>query len=163
MNSLIGLVVGLLFVMPLATFVHELGHAAPQLFAGHKVEVSLGNKEKAKVVVVGNLKLSISAFPMNVGFSSIAQDSSNNLKVLALLMGPITSLVLCVSLFLLSRYESPYLVLYLLNFGFYYSFAQFLMTALPIYYPSFFGAYDGMPSDGRQIMELFELMKGQEA
>ncbi|CAH6993393.1 hypothetical protein VCHA30O60_60068 [Vibrio chagasii] len=49
LNSLIGLAIGFLFVMPIATLVHELGHAIPQLIAGHKVEVALGNSERPRL------------------------------------------------------------------------------------------------------------------
>ena len=76
-------------------------------------------------------------------------------------MGPVVSLIICIGLYFLSRYELPYLAEYLVNFGLYFSLFQFLFTSIPIYYPSYFGAYEGMPSDGRQVLELLGVLKGQ--
>ena len=162
MNSLIGLAIGFLFVMPIATLLHELGHATPQLIAGHKVEVALGNSEKAKVVQIGNLTLSVSSFSMNVGFASITKQGGKSLQAWSLVMGPLTSLLLCLSLYFTNSNQLPYIASYVINFGVYFSLAQFVMTALPIYYPSAFGAYEGMPSDGRQLLELYGLAKCRE-
>ena len=162
MNSLIGLAIGFLFVMPIATLLHELGHAIPQLITGHKAEVTLGNSEKAKVVQIGNLTLSVSSFSMNVGFASITQQGSKSLQAWSLVMGPLTSLLLCLSLYFINSNQLPYIASYVINFGVYFSLAQFVMTALPIYYPSGFGAYEGMPSDGRQLLELYDVLKRRE-
>ncbi|WP_394139506.1 hypothetical protein [Vibrio chagasii] len=107
MNSFIGLAIGFLFVMPIATLLHEVGHAIPQLIAGHKVEVALGNSEKAKVVQIGNLTLSISSFSMNVGFASITQEGSKSLQAWSLVMGPLTSLLLCLSLYFIGSSKPP--------------------------------------------------------
>ncbi len=163
MSNLIGLVLGFVLVMPLAVLLHELGHATPQLMTGQSVEIRLGSGSNAKEFRVGKLKLLITPLSMNVGFASIERDVSKNLQVVSLLMGPAVSLILCIGLYLLSRYELPYLAQYLVNFGLYFSLFQFLFTAMPIYYPSYFGAYEGMPSDGRQVLELLGLMKGQGA
>ncbi|MDW1578222.1 hypothetical protein R7M92_20870 [Vibrio sp. Vb2880] len=163
MSNLIGLVLGFVLVMPLVVLLHELGHAAPQLMTGHSVEIRLGSGSNAKEFRVGKLKLLITPLSMNVGFASIKRDVSKNLQAVSLLMGPVVSLILCIGLYLLSRYELPHLAQYLVNFGLYFSLFQFLFTSIPIYYPSYFGAYEGMPSDGRQVLELLGLLKGQGA
>ncbi|MEH0094500.1 hypothetical protein V6235_16045 [Vibrio metschnikovii] len=163
MSSLIGLVLGFVLVMPSVMLLHELGHATPQLLTGHAVEIRLGSGSNAKEFRVGKLKLLITPLSMNVGFASIERDVSKNLQAVSLLMGPVVSLILCIDLYLLSRYQLPYLAQFLVNFGLYYSLFQFLCTSIPIYYPSYFGAYEGMPSDGRQLLELLGVMKGQGA
>ncbi|WP_099609964.1 hypothetical protein [Vibrio fujianensis] len=163
MSSLIGLVLGFVLVMPSVMLLHELGHATPQLLTGHAVEIRLGSGSNAKEFRVGKLKLLITPLSMNVGFASIERDVSKNLQAVSLLMGPVVSLILCIGLYLLSRYQLPYLAQFLVNFGLYYSLFQFLCTSIPIYYPSYFGAYEGMPSDGRQLLELLGVMKGQVA
>ncbi|MFC3022885.1 site-2 protease family protein [Vibrio zhugei] len=163
MRILIGLVLGFVLVMPLIVLLHELGHATPQLLTGHAVEIRLGSGSNAKEFQVGKLKLLITPLSMNVGFVSIERDVSKNLQVVSLLMGPVVSLILCIGLYLLRRYELPYLAQYLVDFGLYFLLFQFLFTSIPIYYPSYFGAYEGMPSDGRQVLELFGVMKGQGA
>ncbi|WP_367989523.1 hypothetical protein AB2S62_20015 [Vibrio sp. NTOU-M3] len=163
MNSLVGLALGFLLVMPLAVLLHELGHVTPQLMAGHSAEIRLGSEKGSKEFRLGKLKLLVVPFSMNVGFASIKRDVSKNLQILSLLMGPVVSLILCAGLYLISRHELPYLTQYLVSFGMYFSLIQFLFTSIPIYYPSYFGAYEGMPSDCRQILELLGLMKGQDA
>ncbi|EKO3895858.1 hypothetical protein P0F23_003333 [Vibrio metschnikovii] len=163
MSSLIGLVLGFVLVMPSVMLLHELGHATPQLLTGHAVEIRLGSGSNAKEFRVGKLKLLITPLSMNVGFASIERDVSKNLQAVSLLMGPVVSLILCIGLYLLSRYQLPYLAQFLVNFGLYYSLFQFLCTSIPIYYPSYFGTYEGMPSDGRQLLELLGVMKGQGA
>ena len=161
LNSLIGLVLGFVLVMPLAVLLHELGHATPQLMTGHSAEIRLGSGSNTKELRVGKLKLLITPLSMNVGFASIERNVSKNLQAVSLLMGPVVSLILCIGLYFLSRYELPYLAEYLVNFGLYFSLFQFLFTSIPIYYPSYFGAYEGMPSDGRQVLELLGVLKGQ--
>ncbi|MGL6262281.1 hypothetical protein [Vibrio sp. WXL210] len=158
---MIGLALGFLLVMPLAVLFHELGHVTPQLIAGHSAEIRLGSGSDLKEFRAGKLKISIAPLSMNIGFASIKRDVSKNLQIASLLMGPIVSLVLCATLYMISRHELPYLVHYLVNFGLYFALFQFLFTSVPIYYPSFFGAYEGMPSDGRQVLELLGLMEGQ--
>lgn len=159
---LVGLVLGFLIVMPLITLLHELGHAIPQLIAGHATEIRLGNKRNAKEIHIGKLKLSIAPLSMNVGFASIKRDVSKGSQILSLLMGPLVSLIVCIGCYLINHQDLPYLVQYLLGFSMYFSFFQFLCTSIPIYYPSYFGGYEGMPSDGRQVLELIGVMKGPE-
>ncbi|EOW0796655.1 site-2 protease family protein [Vibrio vulnificus] len=156
MIEIIGIILGLVVITPTLTLAHELGHALPQLLKGYPVKIVLGLGSDVRTLNWGNLSISSTKVPMHVGYSEISSRCSSKERVISLAMGPLTSLGMCTLLYFASKFQLPYLLSYCINFGLYFSLLQTLVTAVPMQYPSIFGAYEGMHSDGKQILEILK-------
>lgn len=146
--------IGFLITMPLITFLHELGHAIPQLIRGYRVVIQMGNLENAVKLKLGKLYIYGAPFSMFNGFCSISSKGGKNRKVLSLLCGPIFSVVLALCFYWLSFQNLGYWTNFQVNLALYFSAFQAFLTLIPIKYPDFFGGYAGTKSDGLQAFEL---------
>ncbi|MFD1739269.1 site-2 protease family protein [Bacillus salitolerans] len=152
-------------ILPLTTFVHELGHALTALLLFKEpVGIRLGNSIKGSGFKVGKLTIKIQPLSGFVGFVDypIPKDKNNSvLHALILIAGPVFSFTLCLfSYMLITFLDFQFIINYLLKSIMNASLAQFIFTIIPIRYPSLFGSYRGMPSDGYRVMKL--MMKWRE-
>ncbi|WP_176555734.1 M50 family metallopeptidase [Virgibacillus ndiopensis] len=147
-------------ILPFTTFVHELGHSlvASRLLKV-PVEIRLGKRFEGRGLTFGRLTLKIQPLSGWVGFfsydvSSEKESRINNIFIF--LAGPISSLILCSTCFVLIYYVNfPSIFDYLMKAVANAALAQFVITIIPIKYPSFFGAYNGISSDGYKVIKLF--------
>ncbi len=146
-----------IFVSPILTFLHELGHATPTLVSGKKATIVLGNSDRKLNFKIRNLELNISLLPSYIGFCYWPEELSRKEKLISLISGPLVSLIISIFCFyFILKPDLPpetYSILIGLTT---LSFIQFLTTAIPMHYPSFMSGYAGLPSDGFQIMELIK-------
>lgn len=146
-------------IFPLTTFVHELGHALLALFLFKEpVEIRLGKPTTKSRFKLGKLTIKIQPISGWVGFTDfkIPKEMNNSIQhAIVLLSGPIFSFMLSLICFILEAYLDlgaiPSFFLKTITNA---AFAQFVMTIVPIKYPSFLGAYKSMASDGFQLMQL---------
>lgn len=155
MYILLGTLIGFLIVMPTLVLLHELGHAMVHLIIGEKVCVTLGNGQSFINIDLGNLKLIISPFSLNVGFCYWDYQPSFIAEVISFASGPIVSLCCCVACYLLGLSHPMGLKKYILDFAMWFCLFQFVLTAVPIKYPGFMYGYSGLPNDGYQLYKLF--------
>ncbi|MEQ2527274.1 site-2 protease family protein [Bacillaceae bacterium CLA-AA-H227] len=146
-------------IFPLTTFVHELGHALLSLFLFKEpVEIRLGKPTTKSGFKIGKLTIKVQPISGWVGYTDfkIPKDMNNSIQhASVLLFGPIFSFMLSLVCYILVAYLNlgsiPTFLIKLITQA---AFVQFIITLLPIKYPSFFGSYKGMASDGYQLMQL---------
>ncbi|WP_456279404.1 site-2 protease family protein [Bacillus sp. AK128] len=145
----------------MTTFVHELGHAvvASKLLKV-PVEIRLGKKFKGNGLTIGRLTVKVQAVSGWVGFFSynVPPEKVNRAHNIAIfLAGPFSSLLLCCICFLLISYVSfPTAINFFMKSVMNAALVQFIITTIPIRYPSFFGAYRGISSDGYRVVKLLQ-------
>ncbi|CAM3651370.1 hypothetical protein [Parendozoicomonas haliclonae] len=145
-------IIGLL-VMPLMTFLHELGHALPILASGNKAHIVMGTGDSPLTLTFNNLKISLSP-TISTSFCYWEESLTQRTALLALIAGPLTSLLISMTcIFVYFRFSTSAELSGLLLCIAGITFFQFLFTAIPMHYPSFMGAYAGAPSDGYQILQ----------
>lgn len=137
------------------TFLHELGHAiAGLLLTRERVVIHMGNPGKRYPHVhFGRLEIRLHNFVPFVGFTYIDETRLNRAQRLWFYLGgPLMSLALTVLLFsTAATYGSETLRVFASM-----ALIQLLITAIPMNYPRFFGAYADMPSDGMWVVQLLQ-------
>ncbi|WP_189443552.1 site-2 protease family protein [Salinicola rhizosphaerae] len=147
--------IGFFILMPLATFLHELGHAALPLLMDKPVKIVMGNANFVWRFSLRNLEVKSSIFPFYKGHCYWENVDSIWLQVMILSAGPLTSLASAVALYwLMNHGPSSEIFDYGIRFCFWFCLIQFFMTAIPWQYPSFFPGYTAQSSDGYQIFRL---------
>ncbi|MDL4839910.1 M50 family metallopeptidase [Aquibacillus rhizosphaerae] len=146
-------------ILPLTTLVHELGHALTALILFKEpVGVRLGSSFKGTGFKVGKLTFKIQPLSGWVGFVEYnIPKGKNNIVSNAMIMiaGPFFSFILGLICYISITFsDSQYIIIFLLKSIMNASLVQFIITILPIKYPSFLRAYKGMPSDGYRVMKL---------
>lgn len=161
---------------PPLTIFHELGHACTALGLGHQeVQVYLGTtphrveQQPGKIeptFIVG--KMAFYCYPpglfRGIGWAMWRLSFSRRQGVLTLLAGPATTLFFLVVLSLITYLLRPDAHASAIQVGEYYlflwfsviAFWQFLVTAIPMRYPSWWGAYAGATSDGYKVIALLQ-------
>ena len=146
-------------ILPFTTLVHELGHALVTIqLLKVPVEIRLGKTFKGEGLSFGKLTIKIQFMSGWVGFfryNDADKNANRTRSILILLAGPISSLLLGCTCFVLYSYlELTMIIQYILKAIMNAALAQFLLTIIPIKYPSIFGAYNGLTSDGYKILRL---------
>ena len=133
LNLILYITFGILIIQ-LATAFHELGHAIPAvIFSDDKVKMVLGNKRLNKKLKINKLSISI----------------------MICIGGPLTSLIIGVISFILSNSVIHEITSKLLVFSAIYNIFLFLLTIIPIIYPSWVGKLGGRLSDGYKAIRIF--------
>ncbi len=153
MNYAINLAIGFFITMPILTFLHEMGHAAPQLSNKEHVRIQIGNAKYSITFKLGLLSISIAPFPTHIGFCSINPTRNYKKRVLIFLAGPMVSFVLAILFYILIAQDHGYWTNFQIRFALYASIIQTILALFPIQYPDFMGSLVSK-SDGLQILEL---------
>jgi len=90
-----------------------------------------------------------------IGFTYWGDDLNKRQKASALAGGPIMSLLLTIIFFLALYLSSSNELRQLFSFIAIFNLIQFIGTIIPITYPQWMGGYNGLPSDGLQLLRLF--------
>ena len=141
------------------TFMHELGHALPiLLFTQENVIIELGKQPPQRSWVLGRLRLNVQ-LPSYAGlYRYDKEEVSRDVILLSLAGGPVTSLLLTavfgVAAALLRSRSEPSLWQTFFIILAADALLLFVLTAVPLKYPAWYGLLAGWPSDGYQIREM---------
>ncbi len=148
-----------LLTVPLITLLHELGHAVGGLITTRGwVQASIGKSQHPFTLRLGRLYVDLRAFTGFVGFCRWEHPPATwrgELPFYAL--GPATSLLCagaCLALGQTGTWLDPFLRSAATG-----AITQFVVTIVPIRYPSWLGAYAGYRSDGATIIALLRTRK----
>lgn len=148
-----------LIMIPVANIMHELGHAIPALLFSRKdVKIVIGkNNERIMKFKVNRLIFIFRGF--NFIFS--ATDYNITLmkpgqQIAAFAGGPVISFIFGESLWAVSRIISNTSVYSTMSFIQCYFIMQFIVSAIPVIYPHWFGNYAGYPSDGYKVVTVLK-------
>ncbi|MEG0772837.1 site-2 protease family protein [Clostridium sp.] len=147
-------------IVQLTTIAHELGHAIPALFfSKDKVRMYLGiAKNNEKSYSIGSLQVVFRGFHPFTGFVRWNNNKLSRIQEsIAVIGGPITSLLIAISLFLFGNSFGSGVLTNMIKLTAYYNFYQFIVTAIPIQYPSWWGGYGGYKSDGLNALEMLKI------
>lgn len=136
---------------------HESGHAFfAIIFTNHEVKIRLGGYSDKKIFKIGRLIVCLNGFNPWYGTVQWNTESLSNIKrVFIYLGGPIFTISLsCVLWWLMKSNIFLYLSNYILQFMFISSVWQFIITMAPIKYTRLWDAYEGMNSDGLNILNI---------
>ena len=156
LNLILYITFGILIIQ-LATAFHELGHAIPAvIFSDDKVKMVLGNKRLNKKLKINKLSISIRSFEP---FTGVVCYYAKNIKKSQIMMicigGPLTSLLIGIISFVLRNLIVYEIISKLLVFSAIYNIFLFLLTIIPIIYPSWVGKLGGRLSDGYKAIRIF--------
>ena len=148
-----------LITIPVSVLLHEIGHAVGLvLFSKEKARVYLGpfnasNKE--------NLRIGRMHFHLRWAyFGYCAWGTRNTIfssfqRVMMIGGGPAMSLLLAVAAFFISAELTHLGTKNFINAIMSCNIILFIVTSIPIVYPKWMGPYAGHPSDGYQILKVF--------
>jgi hypothetical protein len=148
----------------LLTLTHELGHALPiLLFSRENVRIQLGKQPAQRSWVLGRVQLDVQ-LPSFAGFYRYNKNNvSRQLQLLSLFCGPLTSLLWTIILGSLAAVlrNKPELQMWqsVTIIVAADAFLGFILTAVPLKYPDWYGILAGWPSDGYQIRALLQEAK----
>jgi len=147
---LIGIITWLV-VLPLTILVHELGHACVILgLLRRPVMVELGSGPKGYDITLGLLTIRLRLLSGPIGFCRYDDEGVTlESSVLFDLAGPLASLGFAVLIYKINQTDalSP-LFAGIFASAVYAAAVNFVVTAVPVTYPSWCGPYAGMQSDG---------------
>lgn len=145
-------------VFQLTTIIHELGHAIPaRIFSKDKVTIYLGVGDSKRNLKIGGLQVVIRGFHPLTGFASWNGNKlTRSGKIVSSLGGPLASLMVGIGLYLLEGKVSNTILSTLFLFTAHYNLLQFIVTAIPVKYPSWWGAYGGTTSDGYKALAILK-------
>ena len=150
------LIIGAYFLLlPCLCLAHELGHACIPLRSGRRVHVWLGS-ENTREWRVGNLSIGLGN-PLCPWNGAVEVEDDEPLSPLAIVLGPLVSLALCVAQFTTAWFlrERIWQVAFVLEFGSIACLSQFLATVIPLRYPRWMAFYGGMESDGLRLLRAW--------
>jgi len=144
-----------LVLMPVSTGLHEIGHAGMALLTtSQQVGFQLGARGKSWSVKLGRMKITC-YFEPGAAYGRYQLEDKSALSyrqdLWITLGGPLMSLLLTIlfgSLAWTSGSAALWTMLLIVNL------LAFLNTAFPWTYPRWQGIQAGLPSDGRQILQL---------
>lgn len=145
-------------VFQLTTITHELGHAIPaRIFSKDKVAIYLGVGNSNRNFKIGGLQVVLRGFHPLTGFVSWnGEKLTRSGKIISSLGGPLISLMVGIGSLLIAGKMSNTILNNLFTFIAYYNLFQFIVTAIPFKYPSWWGAYGGTTSDGCKVLTLLK-------
>lgn len=145
------------FFIYFITFFHELGHVIfALLFTKGEVTMRLGGANDRKEIKIGRINIYINGFKSVYGTVSWSETKLSKVKKIAICIGgPLFSLVLALLISEFIRRDTLnlvntvglYAILILATWN-------FIITILPIKYSRFWGDYEGMKSDGLNIVQI---------
>ncbi|HCI82629.1 MAG TPA: hypothetical protein DHW02_23385 [Ktedonobacter sp.] len=161
---------------PLETLFHELGHAIVNRVQTHQpVHVYLGlippydqlgdstlRPHRTWVVTLWHITFYLQPFSGPVGFTYWEAEAPD--QIWTYLTGPLVSLLLGIILSVItylsrSHTHSFSIVYYIWQVAAICAFAQFALSLIPMRYPSWFGHYAGLPSDGYKLLQFIRNRK----
>lgn len=144
-----------ILVVPIFVLLHELGHGIGAVSTSKAdIHIYLGqfsedNKENFKI---GRLHFHIQwSF---IGYAYWGESLDKRQRVIALAGGPLMSLFLGLLFELLTSLDLQNGIRQLFGWSATYNLIQFIITIIPIRYPRWMAAYNGMPSDGLRLVQL---------
>lgn len=142
-------------VAPTCTLLHEVGHGLGAISTSKSnVHIYLGKRTKDNKE---NFKLGRLHFHIQwsfAGFAHWGKGLDKRQRAVALAGGPIMSLLLVLLFWLFASLVSQSELRQLINWTVTYNLIQFIITIIPITYPRWMGGYNGLPSDGLQLLRL---------
>src|SRR5699024_4949983 len=155
-----------LAVVPLTTLVHELGHGIGGVLSTKERTMAIlgpADQSNKRTFSVGRMDFHIKwAY---FGFCSIEsnRDLSAFQRIVIAAGGHVVPLLIALTSFIILFIDLHYEIKNLLTAIAIFNFWQCICTAIPIIYPSWFGPYSGIPSDGYRIVrgwKDYKLEKG---
>jgi hypothetical protein len=163
-DRLLLLFINWLLVLPFLTFIHELGHGVAGLYLTKgPVTIQIGGVgNNGRRLTFGRLTVILAwrlhLLSPTIGFYHVDQsDLTIRRKVIILLCGPIASFFISMSLGIISLAIRPSPLAFPMYTASILALLQFLLSAIPFTYPSWFGGYRGVPNDGKQIQNYHRL------
>lgn len=154
-TNLVSFMIFFIMVGPLCTLFHEIGHGIGAISVSKaNVHIYLGpaTKDNKENFQIGRLHFHIQwAF---MGYAYWGSGLNRRQRVAALAGGPIMSLLLALLFWFVSTFVSQGELLQLLQTTTICCSIPFIMTAMPMTYPSFAGGLKRFPSDGLQLLRL---------
>lgn len=152
---MLSLLLFFMIVGPACTLLHEIGHGVGAIATSKSnVHIYLGkiNKNNKENIKLGRLHFHIQwSF---AGFAHWGKGLDKRQRAVALAGGPIMSLLLALLFGLLASFVSQSVWHQLVTWTAIYNLIQFLITVIPMTYPRWMGAYQGMSSDGLKLLRL---------
>lgn len=148
----------IVIVFQITTIIHELGHAVPaRIFSKDKVTIYLGVGNNKRNFNIGNLQVVLRDFHPFTGFALWnGEKLTRSGKIVSSLGGPLISLMVGMGSLLIAGKMANNVLNNLFNFIAYCNLSQFIGTVIPIKYPSWWGAYGGITSDGYKALAIFK-------
>lgn len=154
-------------LIPLSVLFHELGHGlASLIFTKYSVRIYLGpdNETNNELFSLGRIR-----FHFKLSYFGKYHLEGDNIKlttserILISLGGPVFSLILVFSSLLVIyinnfKGETRSLIIGILIFN----LVNFLITIIPVKYPSWYKPYAGMSSDGYKVLMAIRDKKNQQ-
>ncbi|SHG95112.1 hypothetical protein [Ornithinibacillus halophilus] len=147
-----------ILVIPLCILLHEIGHAMGVVLTSKlHAHVYLGNRDDGNNENFRIGRIHFHLIWSFVGFVNWEGELNKRQRVFAMAGGPIMSLFLTLMLGVLAMvvthndFQSFFWSICIFN-G-----INFLVTVIPMTYPSWMGAYNGHPSDGLQLLRLLRV------
>ncbi len=165
MEIAIAIFITLFLTIPLLTFLHELGHALAGLAVGAShVSIFLGSVSPPRKTVL-NLEFKRTRIALanwtRLWFGSAHMDDTSEIaprrRALVAIAGPLVSLIIVVILSVmafLTRKDASSLVRAVVQYTALSEFFTLIMTAIPMRYPWWMGAYAGHKSDMARVLHL---------
>ena len=156
---MISFVLFYLIGIPVSVLLHEVGHAiGVTIFTKEKAHVYLGpindnNKESFRI---GRMYFHIKWAYFGFCVVKKRNDFTSFKNIIFLAGGPIVSLLLFITAYLISANLTHYGTKNFLNGVFYANLSMFIFTSIPIIYPNWLKHYAGRPSDGYQILTILK-------
>lgn len=151
-------------ILPCLTLIHELGHAAAALLlTRNEITVFLGTAPTINADSRfrfswqwGRLRFVTQPFRGFFGFCRHGKSDARWKSMVISGAGPLASLTTAALIWFLDTTLEPDLGVfdYAPQWAGMFAFISFLVTALPMRYPSWWGAYKGMDSDGMRIYRV---------
>lgn len=159
-SDLIAYIFAYIFLVPIVVLLHELAHSFIALFfSKENVYLILGDGNKNINLHTGKFYLCFKGYKSIFGImvGHVKCDVEDGYKALLLyLAGPIMSLLITVSLYIILKYNSQniiFIIQMILNALFNYSLGIFLSSIIPMNYP--FMPHENARSDGyNMILQL---------
>src|SRR5699024_2610108 len=145
-----------ILVIPICVLLHEIGHAIGVITTSNShVHIYLGmkNKNNKENFSIGRIHFHIQC--AYIGFVYLDKVLSKRQQAFALASGPFMSLLLAHIIgFITPVFDGELQSLFGLITTF--NFIQFIVTIIPVTYPRWMGGYNGLPSDGLQLIKVLK-------
>ncbi|MFS0671738.1 hypothetical protein AB1K81_00925 [Ornithinibacillus sp. 179-J 7C1 HS] len=142
-------------VVPIFVLLHEIGHGIGALSTSKAdIHIYLGPFSEDNIE---NFKFGRFHFHIQwsfVGYAYWGESLDKHQRVVALAGGPLMSLFLAFIFGLITSLDIQSEIRQLFSWSATYNLIQFIVTIIPIRYPGWMAAYNGMPSDGLQLIQL---------
>lgn len=141
-----------LFLGPIFTFLHEIGHAIIPLIYKEDVQIYMGvDSFSLFSFTLGNLQIIWN----NTIFPWVGYTRYHNEFIFALLLGPVISLLLFVLIrFYITKRSKITFVSQIVHASSYWCLFQGFFTLVPLEYPIWLHGYENFSSDGMVFLKM---------